>query len=156
MCVQWKPRLRSFSLSFTLGAAPLTQNVKWPRMDTHEKRISPKPEIPLLIGMLALWGLPTLWIGLKVARFAILSCLYGVGSVWSGAIRVTQTRPVIRISNGDVIQGQAHVLWGLATLVILVVVALLWLRLLILVTKGFWPSLHDVLSDIWRRSKSRT
>ena len=125
-------------------------------MNASEKRSSPKPKIPLLIGMLALWALPTLWIGLNLARFVILSCLYGVGPVWSGKIRLIQAKPVIRISNGDEIQGQARVFWGLATLVTLVIVALLWLRFLIWITKRFWPSLHEVLSDIWRRARSRT
>jgi Ca2+/Na+ antiporter len=94
-----------------------------------------------LFGLLALWGVPVLWNGLKVAQFLILSALYGIEPVWSGTIRVTAGRHFIRLSNGEEFHGVPFLLWSLSTLVTLAILAVSWLRLLNWFAKRLCPQM---------------
>jgi hypothetical protein len=94
-----------------------------------------------LFGLLALWAIPALWNGLKVAQFLILSVLHGIGPVWDGTIRVIVSRRFIRLSNGEEFHGVPFVLWGLCTLVILAILGVLWLRILNWFAKRLCPQM---------------
>jgi hypothetical protein len=98
-----------------------------------------RPTVAKLFGLLALWGVPVLWNGLKVAQFLILSALYGIGPVWNGSIRVTAGRHFIRLSNGEEFHGLPSVLWNVSTLVILAIIGILWLRILNWLIKRLYP-----------------
>jgi len=123
-------------------------------MDDQKQQSTPsKKERLVHLGGFVLLVVPALGVGLELAKFIIMSCIYGLGPVWSGSVRMVSAKPFIRISNGDEIHGMAALLWNTATFVILIIVALLWWRMLIAITKWFWPSLHAVLLQMWRRLK---
>jgi hypothetical protein len=105
-------------------------------------------EVAKSFGLLALWGVPSLWAGITTANFLIMSLLYGVEPVWSGAIRMTKGKPFIRLSNGDEFHGVPLLFWGLATFVILVPIGFLWLRVLIWISKRICPPLYASLTRI--------
>jgi hypothetical protein len=103
-----------------------------------------------LFGFLALWAIPALWNGIRWSQFLILSALYGVESVWSGAIRVTRGRPFIQLSNGDEFHGAPLFLWHLATFLILAIIGVLWLLLLIWLSKRLYPPFYVTANEAWR------
>jgi len=120
-----------------------------------------RPTVAKLFGIIALWGVPAILLGIRVAQFLILSALYGVGPVWNHTIRVTRiprNESFIQLSNGDEFRDIQVFFWRFAVFIIVGIFAALWLLLLIWLSKRLYPPIYVFSRQTWhdfRKGRNR-